>query len=36
MTLWANIPGPQRMNPTDFGELMTFPLVLPSGLHLWF
>lgn len=26
----------QRMNPTDFGDPLTFPLTPPWGRHLWF
>ncbi len=27
---------PQRMNPNDFGDPLTFPLVSPQGSYLWF
>lgn len=28
---WTVIHGPQRMNPVDFGEPLTFALVPPAG-----
>lgn len=27
------VSGPQRINPTNFGDTMTFPLVSPSGSY---
>lgn len=34
--LWGVIHGPQQIPPSDCGEPLTFPLVPPAGLHLWF
>ncbi len=31
MKFGADIDGPQRMNPADFGDALTFPLVPPEG-----
>lgn len=32
----TDIYGAQRMNPTDFGDLLTFLVVIPWSWHLWF
>ncbi len=32
----TDINGLQRMNPTDFGDLQSFPQVPQRGWHLWF
>lgn len=34
--LYIDIHAPKRMNITDFGDLLMFPLAPPEGLHLWF
>ena len=31
MTFCTDIRGPQQMNPTDFGRLLTFPQTPPAG-----
>ncbi len=34
MKFGADIHGPQRMHPNDFGDPLAFPLVLPLGQDL--
>ncbi len=36
MKLCTVIDSPQRMNPTDFGDPLTYTLVPPWGSHFWF
>lgn len=31
-----NVHRPKRMKLTNFDDLLTFPLALPAGWHLWF
>ncbi len=36
MGICTGIHDPQRMNPNDFGDPLTFPLAPPQGSNLWF
>lgn len=36
MKICIGIHGPQRMNPTDLSDPLTFPFAPPYGLHLRF
>ncbi len=33
--IYTDILSSQTMNPTDFGDPLTFPLAPPRGSHLW-
>lgn len=33
--VYRYVYGPQRTNPSYFGERLTFPVQPPAGLHLW-